>query len=207
MLDVKTRMLVKNLIDQLDMESCLKNSFKNYHTEGLYYINLFRDEKLTIKLYFMMPGIVQNANSGYLVSPHSHAYNFSTQVLFGEVQHVIFKEDEDGRGWHKFTYESNKKPEDRFIYRKEVGLKAVGKSNYYTGEDYYLDTTQVHSLIVPEATITCLLLHQYADTELNGTQFFSTSPEKPSSKNAYSTFTEHEVNLLLKLLKKRIGIS
>jgi hypothetical protein len=209
MLSLQTKMEVKNLIEQLDMEKCLKNSFKNYHTEGLWYINLFRDLDYTVKLYFMMPGLIANRNNGYLVSPHNHAYNFTTEVLFGSVRHIIMSEQvpqEDNSQWYKYSYHSSRKPNDRleFVGRTNLGIES--DINYTQGQAYYVDTNMLHSLIVPEHELTCLLLHQYEDKILDGTDFFSVEPVAPSFKNTYMEYKPSEINMLLDVLKMNIGL-
>jgi hypothetical protein len=209
MLNVQTKMEVKNLIGQLDMEKCLMNSFKNYHTEGLWYVNLFRDLDYTVKLYFMMPGLIKNRNVGYLVSPHTHAYNFTTEVLFGSVRHIILTEDapKDPRHqWYKYKYESMKQPDDRLNFIGETNLGIASDINYTQGQAYYVDTNMIHSLIIPEDEMTCLLLHQYEDKVLTGTDFYTTEPEKPSFKNIYKGYTRDEVNELLNILKLKIDL-
>lgn len=136
MVNLQTKMLVKNLIEQLDMEKCLKNSFKNYHTEGLYYINLFRNLNLTIKLYFVITGLIKNRNVGYLVSPHTHAYNFTTEVLFGSIRHIILEEDNIKGSdciWNKYTYNSFKNPEERLSFIGKTNLAVVSDINYNFG--------------------------------------------------------------------------
>jgi hypothetical protein len=207
--NLQTKMLVKNLIEQLDMEKCLKNSFKNYHTEGLFYINLYRDNNLTIKLYFLMPGLVKNRNVGYLVSPHTHAYNFTTEVLFGSIRHITLKEDKIREGeptWYRYLYESFKSPEDRLSFSGATNLKVDTDIEYRKGEAYYVDTEMIHSLIAPENHMTCLLLHQYEDKVLDGTDFYTTVNETPSFRNIYAEYTEEEVNTLLNLVKLELGI-
>jgi hypothetical protein len=207
MLSLQTKAMVKNLIEQLDMEKCLQNSFKNYHTEGLYYINLFRDLDLTVKLYFMMPGLVKNRNVGYLVSPHTHAYNFTTEVIKGSVRHLILTEDapkDPNYQWYKYKYESIKKPEDRLSYIGETNLGIESDFNYVQGQSYYVDTDTIHSLIVPEDEMTILLLHQFED-KVSETDFYTTLSEKPSFKNIYKGYTEDEVKALLNIVMEEIN--
>jgi hypothetical protein len=207
MLNIQTKMLVKNLIEQLDMEKCLKNSFKNYHTEGLYYVNLFRDLDLTIKLYFLMPGKAKNRNVGYLVSPHTHAYNFTTEVLHGSIRHITLTEDgpkDPDLQWYKYKYESAKKPEDRLNLVGETNLSIESDITYTQGQAYYVDTNTIHSLIAPEDQMTILLLHQYED-KVSETDFYTTLSEKPSFKNIYRGYTEDEIKELLDLIKALVA--
>jgi hypothetical protein len=206
---LETKYLVKNLIDQLNMEKCLQNSFKNYHTHGIYYINLFRDLDLTIKLYFIMPGKVAHNPEGFLVAPHKHAYNFSTQVLFGKMRHVVFEEKDygDKNNWYKYLYESYKKPEERLQLLNSTTLEVASDLIYTSGQSYFVDTDVTHSLVVPDLNeMTCLMLTQFADTQLNGTDFYSTSPTPPSFENIYEQFIENEVVDLLNILKKELKI-
>lgn len=64
----------------------------------------------------------------------------------------------------------------------------------------------IHSLIAPEDSMTCLLLHQYEDKVLDGTDFFTTLLETPSFKNIYKGYTENEVNELLDMVKTNLNL-
>jgi hypothetical protein len=190
------------------MDACIANSFRNYHAKGVDYINLLRHDKLTIKLYFLNPDKIQTiGNTGYLVNPHNHRYAFGTHVLFGMVGNLNFVESISTINeniWNRFNYYADRQPNERFEYSHKTELLTSQYGQYQKGDSYYLTTDIIHTL-VPFDTPACLLLHQYQDTEMDGTQFYSLESEAPKfSGEVYSKFTPEEVTNYLTILKDKI---
>lgn len=169
--------LVVRALKNLNVEKAAQFSAINHHVVGLNYLNLHRSDNFTLKLYL----IEEQANneSGYLVHPHNHRYEFSTQVLAGRIGNVVF--DDVGVRPHKSEqrlYEDDIAgggdfAADKFKYSSEAGLIGApeytwldidtGKSaGYGAGGSYYLKTDQIHTLFTwPEPTL--LALSQFAD--------------------------------------------
>jgi hypothetical protein len=154
-----------------------------------------------------MPGKVKNRNVGYLVSPHTHAYNFTTEVLKGSIRHITLTEDgpkDPNLQWYKYKYESFKKPEERLSFVNETNLCIESDFNYVKGQSYYVDTNTIHSLVAPEDEMTILLLHQFTD-RVSETDFYTTLTEKPSFKNIYKEYSAKEVRELLDIALEEIN--
>lgn len=202
---LETKHMLRNLISNLDIQECINNSFKNYHTVGLDYVNLLRTDRLTLKLYFIDPIRVQPSKDGYLVNLHNHRYNFSTQVLYGSVTHLLFEEKE-GEGWFRYDYNSDNSKDSRFQFVKETGLTVVDADYYVQGESYLCDIHQIHTLKLHEKP-TCLLLHQYNDILMDGTKFYSRENTPPTlNSDLYQRFTTNEIINYLGQLHLELGL-
>ena len=70
------------------LANAMANSFRNFHTVGLDYVCLHRSTDLTVKGYFYDRTEV----SARLVNPHSHRYDFATEVLRGSVINETWSE-------------------------------------------------------------------------------------------------------------------
>lgn len=193
--------LVNNLAISLDYDEAIKHSYKNYHNVGLNYINLFRDERITIKLYLLDPAEITPNSDGFLVNPHNHRYNFSTTVLFGSIYNVSFREDRlnplnnyNPHVYHRFDYQGYQE-NSSFVHYGKVELEPYNYSIYYPGESYHIDTHAVHSLELTEEK-TGLLLIQYRDTILNGTKYYGRTMDAPNAckdDRLYQKYTKSEL--------------
>jgi len=199
--------MILNLLNQLDVQKCIDNSYKNHHAKGLNYINLFRDPNLTIKLYFLDENVHKNLNSeGLLVMPHTHAYHFQTVVIYGAIRHVVYKEDKKLSGqhpWLSYKYDSRKEPQERFSAPMVTGLTIDSINTYNRGESYYVDPYMIHSLI-PTQKSTCLILFQYAN-QRTITEFYQpVNSELPKFDGIYERFTPQEIVFFAKEVLKHI---
>jgi hypothetical protein len=202
---IETKYMIRNLISNLDIQDCINNSFKNYHTVGLDYVNLLRTDRLTLKLYFIDPSRVQPSQDGYLVNLHNHRYNFSTQVLYGSVSHLLFEETE-GKGWFRYDYNSDNSKDSRFQFVKQTGLETLEDTLYKQGETYLCDIHQIHTLRLAGEP-TCLLLHQYNDIMMDGTKFYSRENTPPTlNSDLYQRFTTDEIIDYLGRLHIELGV-
>jgi len=195
--------IVANLIDQLSMKSCIQNSFKDYHAKGLWYIDLFRSEKMNMKLFFLIPELIE-AKGVHLVNPHNHGYNFTTEVLYGSVQHDTFVEGE-GYDYRKYTYDWYKPRDQRLIFQANLGLDIETSNIYTAGQGYYCDTQTIHSIIASDEP-TCLLLYQFSDQELKSKDVYINRFAYRNEPVGYERFTPEEIKLMLGNLKKELGV-
>lgn len=194
-----TKLMVQNLVSNLNMEDCIKNSFKNHHVKGMNYINLLRDSRITLKLYFLDPELVKSNNQDHLVCPHNHRYNFNTEVLMGAVSNVLFEEVK-GDDWNVYRYSSSKIGQDKFGEKSQCGLLETSRILYKPGQNYYMETDQIHTL-VPSDEFTILLLYQFNNLE-GDTGFYTPTDVLPEFDEIYDKFTEQEINEYLAFLKK-----
>jgi hypothetical protein len=202
---LETKHMIRNLISNLNIDDCINNSCKNYHTVGLDYINILRTDRLTLKLYFIDPSRVQPSEDGYFINLHNHRYNFSTQVLYGSVSHLLFEERE-GNDWFRYDYNSDNSKDSRFQLVKETGLTIVDATYYESGESYLCDIDQIHTLKLAGEP-TCLLLHQYNDIMMDGTKFYSRNNTPPTlDNNLYQGFSEDEIYYYLAKVKYELDI-
>ena len=151
--------LVRRQLIDLDLEESIKHSVMDHHVPGLQYLNLSRSDKFTLKLYLIEGA--RNDQSGFLIHPHSHRYDFNTVVLAGKVQNTVFKEGlEGGR-------DSTRHSMVRLDYSPENGLAKSGppvclretaeSGVFGVRESYFLNCKQIHTLKVwPDATLLCL---------------------------------------------------
>lgn len=204
-----TKHIVANLIDQLNMKSCIQNSYKNYHAQGLWCIDLFRSDKMNIKLFFLFPDIIKEKD--YLVNPHNHGYNFTTEVLYGSVDHVVFKEKPydpsiiASVGWKKHTYEWYKPRGEQLTEKGKVRLAIESCEKYTAGQGYYCDTDVIHSIITTDEP-TCLLLCQFSDQSLKGKDIYIHPSKQSNVSSGYERFSPDEITGLLNMLKEKLEV-
>ena len=67
-------------LSEMQIDTMVQNSFKNFHTKGFDYLCLHRTPYMTEKIYFFEGDVAQMPE---VVNPHDHRYNFETQVLTG----------------------------------------------------------------------------------------------------------------------------
>jgi len=160
-------------IEGLNLEKNQEHSRIDHHTPGMDYLNLQRSDKFTLKLYLIEEDI--KVNSGYLVHPHTHRYEFNTVVLAGSIGNVIFEDvgkkpkktcqqrwEDDIAGGGDFAA-------DRYQYSYEDGIDDLcpqetwlnvhtgASAGYNVGQSYFLKTDQIHTLVTRgEPTLLCL---------------------------------------------------
>lgn len=184
--------MFNNLMASFDAEEAAKNSFDNYHAVGLTYLNLLRTPRLTVKLYLSETG-VQHNREDFLVWPHAHRYNFETLVLCGQIEHWTFAEvdegeGEDGLNWHRFKFNSVVNGGNGFQYEKPVKL-ARNHDRFKSGDSYYLNTDQIHTIAVSRRFPTVQFQVQYHDIPKPETFFYSLDIAPPSVKGLYVRMT------------------
>eukprot|EP01119_Soliformovum_irregulare_P007324 TRINITY_DN19726_c0_g1_i1.p1 TRINITY_DN19726_c0_g1~~TRINITY_DN19726_c0_g1_i1.p1 ORF type:complete len:256 (-),score=48.96 TRINITY_DN19726_c0_g1_i1:35-733(-) len=194
------------------LERARSNSFRDFHTTGFDYINLHRSEELTVKLYiFDQP---KTLCGEYLVSPHSHRYNFTTFVLQGWIRNVTFAKSTPSvrhpeRNYSKFMYRTplssrTTQNEDAGMatpkgaeFIEETALRIASDTKILEGAFYYLDYEQIHTIVVPSKEPAMLLLFQEENQVQDSTELFLKESRLEASPSVYQPYDEKEFRELL----------
>lgn len=196
---------VRALARSLDLDAAIPLSATNFHALGLHYVNLFRSDRYTAKLYFALPGeIVHNAD-GNVVNPHTHGYAFRQTVIRGAVENVVMTVDEpDGPDlWHFADYFSPFKTggDARLDWHDLPIPMRETVTRYGPGEGYFMDTHHVHTIRIPAGVgPTILFSEQYADEGADSTTFFAREPVDPTYDGLYTSMEAGHACALLDLL-------
>lgn len=185
------RLIIKDLIETVSTENIFSHSYKTSHREGMTYINLFRDERMTVKVYIFDPNRINPVHRNYFVWPHNHAYSFTTTVLAGRISEAKFKVDD------------NKSRLDRHCDGYMAGLYAheVSTKTYVAGETYENTKSDVHTLLCPEEEV-ILLLVQMSDKSVGRSIYY---PKGTRLDCRYERFeSQAEFSLMLDKVKKLI---
>lgn len=166
------RDVMRKALEGLNLEKSQQHSQMDHHTVGMDYLNLQRSDKFTLKLYLIEKDV--NHNSGFLVHPHTHRYEFNTVVLAGSIGNLIFEdvgkkpkkspqelyEDEIAGGGdfgadhYQYTYE------DGLIdvpIKTWLNIHTGASAGYTVGQSYFIKTDQIHTLVTRgEPTLLCL---------------------------------------------------
>lgn len=184
------RQLLRNAIPL----ECSLDSKCDFHVKGIDYLCLFRDERLTVKLYFIPDG-VEFRESGHLVGFHDHAYAFDTIVLQGEVGHRRVSETKVG-GWNKYTYRSPLRGGTGFEFLGKCGLKTRESVvvNSFRDSIYHVAVGEIHS-IAPTGDVVLGLI-QYCD-EVEQTAFYTRHDSPPLLDGLYGPMSEQRAAQLI----------
>lgn len=194
--------LITNLRRSFDMKEMLGYSYTNFHAIGVDYLCLFRSNRFTVKLYHFNENYTPN-EEGWAVNPHDHAYEFKTYVLSGHVKNVLFYEKPvkyetpNEFRWYKFKYKSPLNGGNGFTFENPVYLEQYCIGLFERGEEYYLNTLQIHTIIPVVGT--SLIIYQYHDMK-QVTNYYSKSCEPPDTKNLYSKMDEEKAKYMLGLI-------
>lgn len=191
------RDVVRMALENLNVEKAACHSQLDHHTPGLNYLNLQRSDKFTLKLY-LIEGL-NNNNGGYLVHPHTHRYEFSTQVLAGKISNWVF---EDTGVMSGLLSGRRGSPMRRFDYSHEEGIGRSPEKTYLhidrelsktydAGESYFLNTKQIHTLSTfDEPTLLCL--SQFEDKQQISSIYLPPKTEMPARSGRTPTVEETE---------------
>lgn len=189
------RKVIIKALEQLNIEKAAQHSRLDHHTVGLDYLNLQRSDKFTLKLYLLAPNT--NNNSGFLVHPHTHRYEFNTVVLAGRVENVVFADT----GHSSLAGGMSDIPMIRHNYSPE-GISGKPKGTwlcqtddsgiYNAGESYYLKTDQIHTLRTSNRP-TLLCLSQFADLAEKSSLYLPPGYELGRPTGYIPTVSETEV--------------
>lgn len=175
------------------LDDVIANSYKNFHAKGLHYVCLERSPVVTLKAYFFEGDAVDLPE---VVVPHNHRYNFTTEVLAGELTDIEYtivpvdmcETEEVAQQWNYLT-----------PLNGGNGFTWVGETGLVREEDISLEAgglllslhDKIHTIRVKPGTV--LLLSQMQDKVPVGrpTQAYSfgTKEQKPNTSGLYEKFT------------------
>lgn len=176
----------------LDFKRMAQYSFADYHVKGLTYINLQFHPELIIKLY-SIPPTCPRTPEGFLVGPHDHAYDFSTFVLNGSVEHWTFDADCIAPyDWNLFRYTA---AERHFEHLGPSNKRVASHTQIPSNGWYHLEAETIHT-IAPGQGGALLLLYQKPDRRKT-TRFYSRSATPPDTTGLYQRMTPEAIRKFL----------
>lgn len=204
------KLFVKRLIQQLYHENDVANwSLTDYQVAGFTSLMLHRSPEMNIRLYVSEPGKTSLAGS---LDPkdntlwiHNHRFAFQCQTLMGRMGNVLFEECNEETRWgsyYKYMYQSALQLGTmRAFPRGEVFLDSP---NYYmvkSGESYYMDSTQLHKIWVPDDELVVLLFWEFQRSR-GHTMMYSKEqlPFNPDTSELYTKMSNDEVHRVLELV-------
>lgn len=203
--------------DDIDIDTVVEHSFRDFHAKGLDYLCLHRSEKLTLKAYFFAEGL-DSQEASEVVNPHDHRYNFMTQCFSGLIRNkwyrippcsldAIYRGDYCGKDYEVFEWRTPLLGGDGFTYDGFCPLQEHRHGDYLPGEAYYMLAEELHTIQVM-APETCIVLAQYEDVVPadQPTRTFVLAdeggPEPPPLDGLYNTFTADQAVKRLGLLRE-----
>ncbi|MBV6360457.1 hypothetical protein R2325_16520 [Mycobacteroides chelonae] len=192
-------------LSNLDMESVLENSYKDFHAKGLDYICLHRSPELTIKAYFF-EGDAQDASE--VVNPHDHRYNFHTTCLSGKIRNKWYQEplpfDVPTEEFNVFAWHTPLNGGAGFAdEQSRVRLAQYKHVDALPGKSYSMLAHELHTIQVMKKD-TVILLTQFEDVvPLNEpTYTFTKSDAPPDLSGLYGKFTADQAMKRIELLQE-----
>lgn len=188
--------LLKSVLrDQNRVEFMKQFSTKRHHVDGLIYLCLKRTEDVTIKLYYI-PEVV-NTFHNFLVHPHNHRYEFTSTILYGEIDHVRFEKTYDTASLKRCQYDWKTR---KIIEKERCALKAISVENCKENMSYNVKTNEVHSISIIKPSVIGIV--QYQD-ELIDTDIYCRNlkdvncvPTKPMTSEQYRYYGEEILRLI-----------
>ena len=153
---MEVQKLFDNLLASIDWKEAAANSYSNFHAQGVSYLNLLRTDRLTVKLYTFDD--VEHNDQGFLVHPHTHAYNFTHRTMAGVItNHNFALSDQDD--WNLYAYQTplNGSP-GGLTKLLRCGLTEVESETLEAGQSYYLGHQDIHTLSIQSPYAAALLL-------------------------------------------------
>lgn len=196
---------ISRLLRQTNPEVACHYSVINHHVDGLHYLCLHRSEDLTIKVYIMEEPA--NPNGLYLVNPHTHRYAFSTVVLNGALDHVLFDKVE-GDDWEEFRYD----PESRGkTLVQRCSLKSRKQVQGFRSA-YWLEPESIHTLQIRKEQGPLILgLAQMRDTRTHSELYLPTDDHghylKPHSRTPTVNETRELIDMVLVYLMSHLPVT
>ena len=198
---VRNKVSLKKLGRPLDIDAVLENSFKNFHTKGFDYICLKRSAAYTQKLYFF-DGDASKLPE--VVNPHDHRYDFTTKCIAGEVENIIYEEDQErGNTFQVYKYFTPLNRGKGFKWAGETRLTEKSRESYKPGDNYFMTHDQLHTIrMVKNETV--IMLGQFEDVVPVGEPTRTFAQTMPSLEGLYDRFTADEIIAKLTRLKERV---
>lgn len=166
-------------------DDVLQNSYRDFHRKGFNYICLRRSETSTLKLYSFADDLTNEVTD--VVNPHDHRYDFSTTVLQGELQNILYSPDITGEKYYRFNYRTPLNNGNGFEFAGETKLEILSKKRFGIGMTCRMLAEQIHTIKVKPGTL--LLLKQEADKNVEFSTTYSKDPTAPELSGLYSKFT------------------
>lgn len=200
-----------NLPERINLDEVLANSYRDFHVKGFDYICLQRSPRETWKLYFF-EGDVEKAPE--VVHPHDHRYCFSTDVMSGSVENVLYEESSPqlsfgAKPFNRFEWRTPLNPgPSGFTFAGETYLKEKVR-NCYSKQGpscYWLTHDAIHTIRIA-APETVILLRQYEDkVPMDVPTSTYSQGDAPSIDGLYSRFTADTLLARLRTFEERTGI-
>ena len=168
--------MLDNLLGSINWMEAAKDSYANFHVQGLSYLNLLRTERLTVKLYTFSH--VQLNAQGFLVHPHTHGYNFSHRTMIGRITNHKFAIT-DRNGWMMYSFQTPLNGGIGLTKMIPCGLVEVGKDFCRPRQSYYLDHTEIHTLSTTDAYAAAMLIQYHDIAPGNPTVMFAPADDRP----------------------------
>lgn len=135
------RSIAKELVRSADPAYLANSSFENYHAEGLNYLCLLRNTRMTVKAYIFTPEL-KPVDGNWLVWPHNHRYRFAHQTITGRILNERFVLDGDDDHFDIYSFDPDFKRPSRI---GRTGLRLTTS----TPDDFaMLDPNELHTLRV-----------------------------------------------------------
>lgn len=188
-------------VPEVTVDEVIANSFRDYHVKGFDYICLRRSPSETVKLYFF-DGDVSKLPE--VVNPHDHRYDFSTLCVAGRVQNIWFREDQWGKTFNRFAYETPLLGGKGFTWVGESSLRIARRYTIGAGRRYQMRFDEIHTIrMVENNTVICLVQKEDCVTD-RPTLTFTRGREPPSLDGLYSRFTADGIIHKLAQLSTRV---
>lgn len=192
----------------LDMESVLDNSYKDFHAKGIDYLCLHRDPGLTLKAYFFESGA---QDAGEVVNPHDHRYDFNTQCISGVIRNKWYRDPPcfDGEShkcgdmYNAFAWHTPLLGGSGFSRAGAWPLQEYKFTDFHPGRGYFMAAEEFHTIQVMQPE-TVIVLAQYEDKvpPNQPTFMFAKSSEPPDLSGLYNKFTADQAVKRIDLLQE-----
>ena len=188
------------------------NSYMDYHVKGLDYLCLKRSEGLTLKVYFF-EGDVKDLPE--VVNPHNHKYDFTSEVLSGVVENILYRTSvsnpgKNGTAYQRFDYHSPLNGGGGFSESAKESVLVIRKrTKYHLGNQWKSNATDIHTLRI-HSPGTILLLRQFEDVtpiDVPTQTFVPEGLPAPSLTGLYSRFTRDRIVLRMRQVEAKTGKS
>jgi len=196
-----TRKKVLQMLEGLCPDIALDHSYKIFHTEGIRYINLVRTQHYTAKIYILESYSLND--QGYLVNPHNHSYDFTTNVLVGKVTNVLFRIEPYSLGdWHLCEYKTPLNGGKGSRKKTKCTVHEMSREEFCRNQSYDMNHKDLHTLIPSIGwSETILFLEQFQDVNKT-THFLSKEPD--SDECVYERYTKSEMIQEITHLRKEL---
>jgi len=213
------QMFIKSLVNALDVDKSLANSYKDYHVKGMDYLNLHRTSELTVK-YISCDGALEQLNKKYnlALNPHTKQYNQSIILLDGILDIVTFNYVERAlpidqpkafsaatNGHNRFNYVSLLRNEISTFDYQDTGYLTIKEEVRLSehGDNIHIKFDEIQSFRVIGDTK--FLVLQYRTLKKPFTEFYQQNAVAPQLDDLYKKFTVNEITGKINLLDQFVS--